>query len=188
MSSTPIDLSGPWTFDRLAELPDDGRRYEVVDGHLVVTPGPSQDHQTACIRLYEELGAVMPDGWEILIECPLPLGTDGRIPDLAVIRGRRVLTFRGAPYPIPPRDFGLVVEVSSPSTRKTDLFAKPGEYAEAGIPLFWRLDTEPDLALHAFTLDGTSYVEATVVRERGDVPTPWGLVTIDLERIRTGRR
>jgi len=33
MSSTTIDPAGPWTFDQLGDLPDDGRRYEVVDGH-----------------------------------------------------------------------------------------------------------------------------------------------------------
>ena len=74
----------------------------------------------------------------------------------------------------------LVVEVMSPSSRKTDLFAKPGEYAEAGIPLFWRLDLDPEPLLHAFALADGRYAEVATVRGEGVVPVPWGALTIDL--------
>jgi len=77
--------------------------------------------------------------------------------------------------------------VISPSTRKTDLFAKPGEYAEAGIPLFWRVELDPDLVVHAFRLTAGAYAEVAVVSGAGGiVPVPWGEVYLDLERVRTG--
>jgi hypothetical protein len=71
----------------------------------------------------------------------------------------------------------------SASTRRTDRFAKPGEYAEAGIPLFWRLETEPDLVLHAFALCGTTYEPIAQIRERGAVAAPWGDVIVDVSTL-----
>ncbi len=186
MSSSMLDPAGPWIFDQLVDLPDDGRRYEVVDGHLVVTPPPSQEHQSVSNRLHRQLSEQCPPEWEVVFEFALPLGSDGRVPDLAVVR-RRPLSFGPRPYPQGPAEFGLVVEVTSPSTRKTDLFAKPGEYAEAGIPLFWRVERTPELAVHAFRLAESGYRDVTVVRGAGGTcPAPWGDVDIDLERVRTG--
>lgn len=182
MSETLLDLLGPWTFTQLhemPELPDDGRRYEVVDGHLVVTPPPSARHQAVSNRLHRQLQAAAPPEWEAFVEYPLTLGTDGRVPDFSVVRRRPVGTI-GAP----PSDFGLIAEVTSATTRKTDLFAKPGEYAEAGIPLFWRVDLEPELVVHAFRLEEGRYVPAAQIRELGGrCPVPWGQLAIDLSAV-----
>lgn len=188
MSHSMLDPAGPWSFEELADradLPDGGRRYEVVDGHLVVTPPPSYPHQLVSSRLCAQLGLASPPEWEAINEYAVLLGTDGRVPDLAVVH-RRPLSPLRPPYP-GPSEFGLVVEVTSPSTRKTDLFAKPGEYAEAGIPLFWRVEIEPELAVHAFRLVAGTYAEAVVVRGPGGLcPVPWGELAIDLDRVRTG--
>ncbi len=186
MSESVLDRVGGWTFDQLADLPADGRRYEVVDGHLVVTPPPSHEHQTVSNRLARQLAAAAPREWEAFVEFALPLGSDGRVPDISVVRSRPLARGR-SPYPRGPDDFGLVVEVTSPSTRKTDLFAKPGEYAEAGIPLFWRVDVEPELRVTAYRLDAGAYAQETVVRDAGGVcAVPWGEITLDLARIATG--
>jgi Uma2 family endonuclease len=101
MSSSTLDPAGPWSFDQLQDLPDDGRRYEVVDGHLVVTPPPSQAHQLVANRLLRELLVACPPDWEVLSEFALPLGSDGRVPDLAVVR-RHALVQDRPPYPIGP--------------------------------------------------------------------------------------
>lgn len=186
MSQSIVDLDGPWVFDQVADLPRDGRRYEVVDGHLVVTPPPSQAHQSVANRLQAQLAADAPRDWEILVEYALPLGSDGRVPDIAVVR-RRPLASARPPYPQGPEDFGLVIEVTSPSTRKTDLFAKPGEYAEAGIALFWRIDLDPELVVTAWRLEAGAYTPAAVVRGAGgDCPVPWGEITLDLARVISG--
>ena len=183
MSTSTLGPAGPWRFEQLASLPDDGRRYEVVDGHLVVTPPSTQDHQLVAGRLRQQIAEGCPPEWEVVQEYALPLGSDGRVADLAVVR-RRAL---GGPQPYPQgqQDFGLVVEISSPSTRKTDLFAKPGEYAEAGIPLLWRVDLQPELAVHPFRLGPDGYVRCDV---RGSLcPVPWGSVAVDLGRLVTGQ-
>ena len=75
-------------------------------------------------------------------------------------------------------DVGLVVEVVGPGSRRTDRYAKPGDCAEAGIPLSWRLETEPTLGLLAFVVQGGRYVEAARLAGCGAAPTPWGVVDV----------
>jgi Uma2 family endonuclease len=133
--------------------------------------------------MLRQLAAEAPSGWRVLLELGLPLGTDGRVPDLTVVSAR---ARRGPGAPLPgPEHVGLVVEVVSPSSRKTDRFAKPGEYAEAGIPLFWRVETEPDLLVVAHRLRGAVYEQVAVVDGTGSAPAPWGPVRLDLTRIRS---
>lgn len=175
--SVLADHRGPWRFEELAQLPDDDRRYEVVDGRLVVTPPPGHRHQAIAADLLRQVGAHCPATWRVYYEFALPMGTDGRVPDLAVVRSDADTSGPG-PYPVGPEAFGLVVEVVSPSSRKTDRFAKPGEYAEAGIPLFWRVETEPAVVVLAHELRDGAYVEVGRVDIEGDVPVPWGVLRL----------
>jgi Uma2 family endonuclease len=181
--STIFEHQGPWRFDELAGLPDDGRRYEVVDGALVVSPPPGQLHQLVGAELFRQLAASCPPRWRVVYEWPLPLGTDGRVADLAVVRSGLPLRGAGRPYPVGPEHVGLVVEVVSPSSRKTDRFAKPGEYAEAGIPLFWRVETEPEVVVHAQRRHGDGYVLTSRPAGAGRLDVPWGSVEIDLRAV-----
>lgn len=182
MDTIELHRPGTWRFDQLGGLPDDGRRYEVVDGLLVVSPPPTAWHQVVAAGLLRQLTAAAPPVWRPLYELGLPLGTDGRVPDLSVVSARAPVG-PGAPLPA-PEHVGLVVEVVSPSSRKTDRFAKPGEYAEAGIPLFWRVETEPDLLLVAHRLAGDTYEQVALLHHAGPVPVPWGSTVVDLEQIR----
>lgn len=61
-------------------------------------------------------------------------------------------------------EVGLIVEIVSPSSRKTDRFSKPGSTPQVAIPLFWRVETEPAVVIFAYRLEGTCYVES---RSRG---------------------
>jgi Uma2 family endonuclease len=90
----------------------------------------------------------------------------------------------GTPYPAGPEHVGLLVEIVSPSSRKTDRFMKPGEYAEAGVPLFWRVETDPDLQLLAHRLGPHGYEQVAAVADRGQVPVPWGTLDVDLAEAR----
>jgi Uma2 family endonuclease len=184
MDTVELRRAGSWRFDRLDGLPEDGRRYEVVDGLLLVSPPPGVWHQVVSAELLRQLSSQAPSGWRVLFELGLPLGTDGRVPDLSVVSARAPVG-PGAPLP-GPEHVGLVVEVVSPSSRKTDRFAKPGEYADVGIPLFWRVETEPDLVLVAHRLDAAQYEQVAVVEDVGTAPAPWGPVTLDLRALRGG--
>ena len=182
MDTPQLQRPGTWRFDQLDGLPDDGRRYEVVDGLLVVSPPPSPWHQVVGASLLRQLAAQTPPDWRVLYELGLPLGTDGRVPDLSVVSSRAPVG-PGAPLPAAVH-LGLVVEVVSPSSRKTDRFAKPGEYAEAGIRLFWRVETEPDLLLFAYRLVDSAYQQVAVVSDVGAAPVPWGSAVVDLDGVR----
>jgi Uma2 family endonuclease len=182
MDTIELQRPGHWRFDQLDALPDDGRRYEVVDGLLVVSPPPTFWHQVVNAALLRQLSAQAPRDWHVLFELGLPLGTDGRVPDLSVVS---VHAPGGPAAPLPgPEHVGLVVEVVSPSSRKTDRFAKPGEYAEAGIPLFWRVETEPDLRLVAYRLGSGAYEQVAAVDDVGSAPAPWGPAHVDLDSVR----
>lgn len=98
----------------------------------------------------QQLARQAPAPLEELHELYVRLGTDARRPDLAVIRGDA---------PVARRQLGvesahvvLIVEVVSPSSRKTDRFFKPVEYAGAGIPAYWRVETEGTVSLTAYVL------------------------------------
>ena len=176
----PVQLQpreGGWRFDDLDDLPDDGNRYEVVDGNLVVTPPPTQLHQVVSRRLQQAVERSMPGGWEVFTDFALPMGTDGRLPDLAVVRVEVAATRRNR-NPYQAAAFGLVGEVVSPRTRKTDRFAKPGEYAEAGIPIYWRVELDPLPRLHAYVLREGGYVEVD-----GPPPLPWGVLDVTLDEL-----
>lgn len=141
------------TADDLPDLPDDGRRYEALDGQLVVTPPPAALHQEVVFRLQTQLRAQVTPAWRVLHEQVVRLGTDWRIPDIVVVRSHLPLSA----HVYEPADVALVVEVVSGSTRRTDRLAKPAEYAAAGLERFWRVETEPDVALHAYELQAGAY-------------------------------
>ena len=163
-----------WTFDELADLPDTGERYEVVDGNLIVTPPPSHDHQLVISGLFHCLHAGCRPPWRVVTDFGLRLGTDGRVPDLALIRTDAPRA-SGTRYPFGPDAFGLVVEVVSPRSRKTDRFLKPAEYGEAAIQIYWRVELEPELEIHGYALRDGVYVPV-----QGALPVPWGSIEIDL--------
>ncbi len=178
------DLFRTWTVDELADLPDDGFRYELVDGRLEVTPPPTQAHQELGEGLRALLMAAAPAGWRSRVEYPLRFGADTqRQPDVVLYRWPLHEPSGDRQNPVGPRDLGLIVEIVSPSSRRRDRFAKPGEYADAGIPIYWRLETEPELTLHTFVLDGSVYVPDATITGSGSAPVPWGRVDVDLATI-----
>lgn len=75
----------PWTIDDLERLPDDGNRYEIANGSLLVTPPPSADHGFTTHLLMEALIAQMPDGYKALtVGLGVHLPGSVYIPDLMV--------------------------------------------------------------------------------------------------------
>src|SRR6476620_12565448 len=64
---TTLAHGAPFTRDDLAAIPEDGRRYELLDGALVVTPAPRVRHQIASARLFSVLDAARPR--DLLVLC-----------------------------------------------------------------------------------------------------------------------
>lgn len=183
-SVTSPDVRRDWTLRDLEGLPEDGLRYELVDGGLVVTPAPTQGHQELANALRELLQAAAPPGWRCRVEFPLPFADDTqRIPDVVVYRWPLQHPRPDSRNPVGPADVGMLVEVVSQRTRRTDRFAKSGEYAEAGIGLYWRLETEGELVLHTFALQGATYRPVGEIRQSGRARAPWGEVDVDLSAL-----
>lgn len=143
-----------WTVADLGQVPDDGLRYELCDGVLLVSGSPSVAHQRAQSRLFALLLGACPADHEIFVAPMAYQPTDRRSfqPDLMVSRlddpsqdARRLPLL-------------LAVEVLSPSTRSVDLLLKFGVYAESGVRAYWVVDPAvPSLTTWAL-VDGR-YVE-----------------------------
>lgn len=181
MSLAPFDRPGPWTFDDLQELPEDDLRYEVVDGALLVSPAPTHFHQAVGRRLFLQLVRQAPAEWEPVYEVAFRVRTDGRVPDLAVVRAGLPVRRREIAYQ--PGDFALLIEVVSPTSTGMDRVLKPAEYAAAGVPFFWRVETDPAVEIVAYELVDGQYRESARASEGAQaLPGPYPLV-IDLDAL-----
>lgn len=153
----------PWgrelTRADLETLPDDGHRYELLDGSLLVTPAPGPAHQVVAFELAKVLDAAATGSDLLVLLAPVEVVLSDLVvlqPDVVVVR-RDDIDERGV-VGIPL----LVVEVLSPSTRRFDLGSKRAAYEAAGVGLYWVIDPEAP-SLNAWRLEGASYaVEATV--------------------------
>lgn len=148
---------GPWTFDDLDQLPEDDWRYEVVDGALLMTPPPTDFHQALGRRIFRQLDRQAPTDWEPVYEVAFRVLKDGRVPDLAVVRAGLPVRPRQVAYQ--PSDFGLLIEIVSPTSTGMDRVLKPSEYAAAGVPFFWLVETEPVVEVVGYELVDGAYVE-----------------------------
>ena len=161
MGTMTMTGAGPFTRAERDALPDDGRRHELIDGALVVTPSPSWRHQWVAQRLNLALVACCPEDLVVLFApFDVVLGEDSVLqPDLLVAR-RRDFTERD--LPVAPL---LAVEILSPSTRQIDLTLKRARYESAGTPSYWVVDPDEPGLVAWDLVDGT-YVE--VARATGE--------------------
>ena len=131
-----------WTSADLAQLPDDGNRYEVLDGELFVTPQAEFQHQRIATRLIGRLLAYCADHaiGEVVGPGAVRWAKNELQPDIEVIPGVHDGTdkpkWHHLPRPI------LVVEVLSDSTRHRDLWKKRDAYARRRIPTYWIVDAD----------------------------------------------
>jgi Uma2 family endonuclease len=129
-----------WTADMARRLPEDGNRYEVVYGELLVTPAPRLWHQELVRRLVVALAKYLeahPLGLVLTSPADISWGTDVLVqPDVFVVPLEQARTLDWSAI----HDLLLVAEVLSPSTPRHDRFTKRRRYQEAGVPLYWIVD------------------------------------------------
>ncbi|MCI0435935.1 MAG: Uma2 family endonuclease [Gemmatimonadetes bacterium] len=131
-----------WTYAEYARLPNDGNRYEVLDGEVLVTPSPGTKHQWTAAELFFELREYVRAHrvgdmfWALDV-----LFARGQYlcPDMVFVPNsqRDRLTDRGVEG-VP----GLVVEIVSPGSVRIDRVTKPARYADFGVPQYWVVDRE----------------------------------------------
>jgi Uma2 family endonuclease len=156
-------------------LPDDGKRYEILDGELFVTPAPTPQHQIISGNLVWILeGHVRSRGIGKVLAAPLDvIFADSSIaqPDVVYLDNARMSLIsprgiEGAP--------NLLVEVLSPTTKRTDRHVKLALYARYDVPFYWIVDPAAR-ALEAYRREGTGYVlalTATGPKPCGPPPFP----------------
>ncbi|MEJ7833334.1 MAG: Uma2 family endonuclease [Nocardioides sp.] len=159
----------------LAAMPDDGNRYELIDGALIVTPSPVTRHQVAVGELHLLLRLACPDSLRVLM-APLDVTISSNTvmqPDLLVAPRDSFLVegLAGAPL--------LAVEVLSPSTRHIDLGLKRSRYEAAGCASYWVLDAAAP-SIVAWELEDGAYVEVgrAVADEALVVARPFALTLV----------
>ncbi|MGH2559263.1 MAG: Uma2 family endonuclease [Thermomicrobiales bacterium] len=137
------------TYDDLCRMPDDGNRYELIGGELVVSPAPTWLHQEVLVRLGEVVRPFVAAGNHGRVGiAPLDvhLGRHDIVqPDMIFVSRERVHVLTSNGTEGPP---DLVVEILSPTTRRRDLGAKLVLYASAGVREYWAVEVaDPDFML-----------------------------------------
>jgi Uma2 family endonuclease len=130
-----FEHAGPWTEEEFLALPVD-RRFELLDGALLVSPSAWVSHQRLSFRLAVALDAAVPPGLEVLEAINVRVGP-GKIliPDLVV------LAVPGLDRAVCDAvDVALVVEITSPGNAAVDRAVKPHLYAQAGVPHYLRIE------------------------------------------------
>jgi Uma2 family endonuclease len=135
-----------WTVEELQALPDDGNRYEVVDGELFVSPAPTWRHGRAVRQLFRRMAAytdVHPVAALILAPAEVVYGPRTVVePDLfavPLVDGREPRTWEEAGRLL------LAVEVLSPGTARADRSVKRRLYQREGVPEYWIVDVDARL-------------------------------------------
>ena len=137
---------GSKTYDDLLAMPDDGNRYELIFGEIVMTASPKRKHQFALFQLGKLLDAYARDhrlGEVYIAPYDVKLSVHNVVePDILFVRRSRLNILTEDFVDGPP---DLVVEVLSPTNRAHDLVKKATLYADFGIPEYWIVDPVTDV-------------------------------------------
>jgi Uma2 family endonuclease len=141
------DTVRSWTREMVLALPDDGNRYELLDGAVLVTPAPTWRHQAAAAAVFRRIDPyVRATRVGVAGFAPADLALEGEQiaqPDVFVVPLR--------PDGQPPRVWEeiriplLVVEILSPSTAHKDRMVKRRRYQRTGVAEYWVVDLDSRL-------------------------------------------
>ena len=153
-------------------MPEDGKRYEAIEGELYVTPAPSRHHQRVSENLGNALGQLLDrpgHGWiyRAPIGVAFPETDEGVQPDIIFVSTERAEILvpegiRGAP--------DLVVEIASPSTAEPDRTVKRKLYDRQGVRVYWFVDHDEEF-VDVWDLESGA---REPVRYRDDLPVVLG--------------
>jgi Uma2 family endonuclease len=153
-------VQGQWRYEHLRTLPDDGRRYEIIDGTLYMVGAPSYDHQVTTGELFFHLQRAVGRQGRGLIDCApagVYLAEQGQLvqPDIAIwLDGQPA--YDGAVYTGAP---SLVVEVMAPGAARHDRVVKFDLYEAAGVQEYWLADLAT-CSIEIYTLSHGEYALA----------------------------
>jgi len=165
-----VDLSEKdrYTYEDYQQLPE-GAPYELIHGHLVMSPSPSPRHQIVQSNLFFEISRfVRANQKGRVVSAPLDVqfsDTDVLQPDLLYVNQDRLdcigeQSIEGAP--------DLVAEILSPATAHRDLTEKKRLYEAHGVREYWVVDPETE-AVEVFRNSENKFEQAFRVVESGIV-------------------
>lgn len=149
------------TYDDLQRFPDDGLRRELIDGVLYVSPSPNTRHQRTVVELITALYDHAKHAGGQVLTAPFDVKFsehDVTEPDVLFVADPRRL---GEKFLDVAPD--LLVEVSSPSTRRYDRIRKRGLYERFGVPESWIVDLDENV-IEAYVLADGHYGDPVVFR------------------------
>jgi Uma2 family endonuclease len=164
-----------WNRARWELLPDDGNRYEVIDGVLYMTTAPSSFHQWIIRQIVFTLARQIDEpAIGLTLWSPIGLfmpGCDPVQPDIVVVRSSDLGMFQERRIVGVP---ALLVEVLSPSNAEQDTRIKRGAYARAGVPEYWivRPDTRDLLVCSQPDSSLGDYAQSDYVAPDGELVSP----------------
>lgn len=142
-------------------LPENPLR-ELVDGVVRIMATPTSWHQDVVRNGGYHLNRLAKPAYRVVGPIEIRLADDHRRnPDLAVVHAA-AYDRRNSRYL--STEVILAIEVVSPGSETDDRREKPFEYAEAAIPFYWRIELEPQLAIHAFQLHYGAYAPVGIFR------------------------
>lgn len=151
---------GAWSYADYVKLPDDGRRYEIIQGVLYVAAAPSFGHQYTVGEIFAALRIYVGEhGLGLVLVAPFEVRLSGvaRVvqPDVLFIPTAHVPRSDAARFTGVP---GLIVEVLSYSTARTDKVIKFDAYERAGVREYWLVDTRVH-TVEVYVLSKTGFFE-----------------------------
>jgi Uma2 family endonuclease len=167
--SALAQLQQIWTFDDLQALPEDvdWRRYEIVDGALIVSPAAALRHEVVLAMVRDCLWDAARPEYLVVGSVAVDLDPSYLIPDFAVITDQRAHNDTNL---LPATDVLLAGEVVSPGSRTMDRISKAALYAAGGIPVYVRVETQPDVSLTLYELaPGADVYTEVATWRRGEV-------------------
>ncbi|MET8853042.1 Uma2 family endonuclease [Amycolatopsis sp. NPDC004625] len=163
---------------------------ELVEGRVVMSPSPVADHNIVVFELGQHLAGQLPSHLRVLPETDVNLGLApkgkpgfSRRPDLLIVERAGIARIRRDGAMVRAEEVAVVIEVVSPGSKRTDYYVKHDEYADAGIPHYWIIDTSEPISLVACHQAGEfGYLDAAAVTGTftTDVPFP---VKLDLDAL-----
>ena len=168
----PGPKQGEWTYNHYAALPDDGQRYEIIDGVLLMAPpSPTGKHQAALVRLVyylftyvelPQLGQVFAAPFDVELSPMMVVQ-----PDVLVLLNESKHKFT------PSRIVGapdLVIEIVSPGTATYDRIVKRSAYARAGVKEYWIVEPTAH-TVEVLSLKGDAYISLGIFSEAQTLPS-----------------
>jgi len=154
---SPDVLPGKLDYDDFWSLPDDGNRYEIIDGKLYVTPAPAMRHQIVSARLMDLLYRHVSSariGHVFHAPTAVILGPHRQVqPDLLFLSREKIPLITSKEVAGAP---DLAVEIVSPSSKMADRVVKSAAYADSGVSWYWIVDPD-ERAVDEYRLETGQY-------------------------------